>query len=145
MTTAGFTQSPTMYSIDGVPVNRSFARATAALNRKAAVKHVVDKWADAKADGLMKIRSFHARAGIRVIAYTESEMREVLVQAKEEFDSDGILHSDTYMHLGTVGYDADEVVKLWNMMAKAEINIDEDNTDTPLNNFGDNEEPEHGE
>ena len=143
MTTAGFTQSPTAYAIDGVPVNRAFARAARAINRKAEVKPEVDKWADDKADGLMKIRAFHAKAGIRVVAYTEPEMREVLIEAKDEFDRDGTLHTNTYMRLNTVGYDAAEILKLWNMMAKADIKIGDD--DLPLNNFGDNEEPDNVE
>ena len=140
LSTAGFTQSPTGYSVDGVPVNRAFARAHQAINRKADKKHKPDKWADARADGLTFIREFHARAGIRVVPYSEAEMREVLVAAKDEFDQDGMVHSDTYMHLNTVGYDADEVIKLWTLMAKAEVNID---TDTPINTFGDNEEPDN--
>jgi len=143
VTTAGFTQSPTAYAIDGVPVNRAFARAARAINRKAEVKPEVDKWADDKADGLMKIRAFHAKAGIRVVAYTEPEMREVLIEAKDEFDRDGTLHTNTYMRLNTVGYDAAEILKLWNMMAKADIKIGDD--DLPLNNFGDNEEPDNVE
>ena len=140
MTTAGFTQSPTGYSVEGVPVNRVFARAYRAVNRKKAKRYKPDKWAEQKADGLLKIRAFHARAGIRVIAYTESEMREVLVAAKEEFDQDGTLHSDTYMHLNTVGYNAAEVLQLWTMMSKAEIDYGDD---TPLNTIGDNEEPDN--
>jgi len=143
VTTAGFTQSPTAYAIDGVPVNRAFARAARAINRKAEVKPDVDRWAEHKADGLMKIRAFHAKAGIRVIAYTEPEMREVLIEAKDEFDRDGTLHTNTYMRLNTVGYDAAEILKLWNMMAKADIKIGDD--DLPLNNFGDNEEPDNVE
>lgn len=145
MTTSGFTQSPTAYSIDGVPVNRAFARAARAINRKAEVKPEVDKWAEHKADGLMKIRAFHAKAGVRVVAYTESEMREVLIEAKDEFDRDGTMHTNTYMRLNTVGYDAAEILKLWTMLAKAEINMGDDDDDIPLNNFGDNEEPDNVE
>ena len=142
MSTAGFTQSPTGYSVDGTPVNRAFARAHSAINRKAAKKHKPDKLAYEKAEGLMFIREFHAKAGIRVVPYVEEEMRAVLVAAKDEFDRDGLVHSDTYMKLNTVGYDADEVIKLWTLMAKAEVSVDT-TTDTPLNTFGDNEEADN--
>ena len=99
-----------------------------------------DKWADVIADGLLKIRAFHARAGIRVVPYTESEMREVLVAAKEEFDETGVLCTDTFMMLNTVGYNAAEVLQLWQMMSTAEVDFGDD---APLNTIGDNEEPEY--
>ena len=104
-------------------------------------KQKVDKWADQKADGLLKIRALHARAGIRVVPYTESEMRAALVAAKDEFDSTGTLCADTFMTLNTVGYDAEEVLQLWNMISKADINFSQD--DAPISTIGDNEEPEY--
>ena len=140
--TAGFTQSRTGAQIDGVPVNRSTRRTHEKLTRRAISKQSTDKHADAKAAGYLKIRAFHMRAGLCLIPFTGAEMKEMLIEAKEEFEHDGVLSISTEDSLTAVGYDVAQITQLWTLMAKAGVNMDgvEDVIeDEPLNKFGNGE------
>jgi hypothetical protein len=141
--TPGFTQSPTAAQIEGVPVSRGFLRLHNKLTRRKSAPTVADKHAEAKASGLIKIRDFHMRAGIRVLPFSGTEMKEMLIEAKEEFEHDGVLSMSTEAKLGAVGYDVAQITQLWRLMAKAGIDMDgvEDASyDEPLNRFGEGEE-----
>jgi hypothetical protein len=156
--TAGFTQSSTTNSIDGVPINRKAARThlslvsndkplarrnrrfTRLINHKrvdAGARHM-DKHANAKASGILAIRTFHKQAGLLLVPYTEAEMRQILITARDEFDVQGLLSVDTEMELNIAGYDPDQLTNMWSMMKTAQVNPT--GIDQPTNSFGEGEE-----
>lgn len=83
-----------------------------------------DKKADVKARGLLKIRNFHRRANLLVIPYSPEEQREQLTAFQDEFNEDGCLAADSYMHLNIMTHgDADRVLDLWGMMNELEVDM----------------------
>lgn len=95
--------------------------------------------------GSEKIRELGLRAGVLFVPYEEYEVRQLLIKAKEEFDNDGVVATDTYMRLNLSGVDMDRVTQVWELMKTAEVNPDgieptleqlsDVSEDQPLNSF----------
>lgn len=95
-----------------------------------------DHYAEHKADGLMKIRAFHQRAGFNVVQYSPSESREVLMDAKREFDRTNDISTSTIKLMEFAGYQPEKVLRLWRLrrlMVAAEVDMDgiDNHPDTP--------------
>lgn len=86
--------------------------------------------------GRLKIRELWLRAGILVVPFEEEEMRQLMIDAKAQFDADGVVHANTAVRLQAAGRNIDELTQLWGIMDKAEVDIsDLDKSAAPLNSF----------
>lgn len=73
--------------------------------------------------GLLKIRALWLRAGLLIIPYGEYELKAILQQAKEEFDTKGMVSINTSLLLHAAGHDVEKLEKLWRLMTTAKVDM----------------------
>lgn len=103
------------------------------LSKDATMREVISR-------GKAKIQNFWLQAGLLVIPYGESELKTILQQAKQQFDTDGVIRVDTAMQLGASGHSVAKLEQVWGMMRDAEIDPtaftpEPYAEDQPLNSF----------
>ena len=75
----------------------------------------------ASPEHLRKLRSLYLRADILVVPYSEKEVKELMQKAREEYDRNGLISTNTSLELTKAGKDVLEIERLWDELKERDV------------------------
>lgn len=68
-----------------------------------------------------KLRALYLRADILVVPYSESELKELMKKAREEYDRNGLISTSTSLELLKAGQKVTDIEALWDELRDKNI------------------------
>ena len=75
----------------------------------------------ASPEHLRKLRSLYLRADILVVPYSEKEVKELMQKARDEYDRNGLISTNTSLELTKAGKDVLEIERLWDELKERDV------------------------
>ena len=75
----------------------------------------------ASPEHLRKLRSLYLRADILVVPYSEKEVKELMTKARDEYDRNGLISTNTSLELIKAGKNVTEIEQLWDDLKSRDV------------------------